>query len=160
MSNWETRNFDFIGYNVTLYEDHLKWEVRLGRGSVTERYYKDMISAEYRLTEPNWRGFRKIDVYIYLSNDTIHVHEDQLRNTKRINDWIEIVDIVNERIDVFKRKAQSENDTMLAAATAQSTIVPQEKSPAEQIKEFKELYDLGIITEQEFNAKKKQLLGL
>ena len=33
-------------------------------------------------------------------------------------------------------------------------------SAADEIKKFKELLDSGIITEEEFNAKKKQLLGL
>ena len=36
----------------------------------------------------------------------------------------------------------------------------EEKSSAAQIKEFKELLDDGIITQEEFDAKKKQLLGL
>lgn len=31
---------------------------------------------------------------------------------------------------------------------------------AEQLKEFKELLDSGVITQEEFDAKKKQLLGL
>ena len=35
-----------------------------------------------------------------------------------------------------------------------------QKSPAEQIKEYKELMDSGIITPEDFEAKKKQLLGL
>lgn len=35
-----------------------------------------------------------------------------------------------------------------------------EKSVAEQIMEFKQLLDLNIITPEEFEAKKKQLLGL
>ena len=34
------------------------------------------------------------------------------------------------------------------------------KSPVEQIREYKALMDDGIITEEEFQAKKKQLLGL
>ena len=33
-------------------------------------------------------------------------------------------------------------------------------SPAEELKKFKELLDMGIITQEEFDAKKKQLLGL
>ena len=33
-------------------------------------------------------------------------------------------------------------------------------SAAEEIKKFKELLDAGIITEEEFAAKKRQLLGL
>lgn len=34
------------------------------------------------------------------------------------------------------------------------------KSPVEQIKELKELLDMGIITQEEFDTKKKSLLGL
>lgn len=37
---------------------------------------------------------------------------------------------------------------------------PLEKSPVEQVKELKELLDMGIITQQEFDTKKNQLLGL
>lgn len=37
---------------------------------------------------------------------------------------------------------------------------PLEKSPVEQIKELKELLDMEIITQQEFDTKKKQLLEL
>ena len=33
-------------------------------------------------------------------------------------------------------------------------------SPAEEIKKFKELLDMGIISQEDFDAKKKQLLGL
>ena len=35
-----------------------------------------------------------------------------------------------------------------------------ENSTAEQLKKYKELLDMGIITQEEFDAKKKQLLGL
>ena len=34
------------------------------------------------------------------------------------------------------------------------------KSLAEELKAFKELLDMGVITQEEFDAKKKQLLGL
>ena len=33
-------------------------------------------------------------------------------------------------------------------------------SPADELKKYKELLDMGIITQEEFDAKKKQLLGL
>ena len=33
-------------------------------------------------------------------------------------------------------------------------------SPVEEIKKYKELLDMGIITQEEFDIKKKQLLGL
>ena len=41
-----------------------------------------------------------------------------------------------------------------------TTIVQQATSPAEELKKMKELLDMGIITQEEFDAKKKQLLGL
>ena len=44
---------------------------------------------------------------------------------------------------------------------AETTIkqeIPQ--SNADELKKFKELLDNGIITQEEFDAKKKQLLGL
>ena len=41
-----------------------------------------------------------------------------------------------------------------------TTVVQQATSPAEELKKFKELLDMGIITQEEFDAKKKQLLGL
>lgn len=42
----------------------------------------------------------------------------------------------------------------------QATQIVQATSPAEELKKFKELLDMGIITQEEFDAKKKQLLGL
>ena len=42
----------------------------------------------------------------------------------------------------------------------QSTQIIQQASAADEIKKFKELLDQGIITEEEFNQKKKELLGL
>lgn len=45
--------------------------------------------------------------------------------------------------------------------TTSSSVVPyKETSVADEIRKFKALLDDGIITEEEFNTKKKQLLGL
>lgn len=41
-----------------------------------------------------------------------------------------------------------------------SATVIQSSTPADEIKKYKELLDMGAITEEEFAAKKKQLLGL
>ena len=43
---------------------------------------------------------------------------------------------------------------------AQNIQVVQQLSPADEIKKYKELLDCGLITQEEFDAKKKQLLGL
>lgn len=48
-----------------------------------------------------------------------------------------------------------------SAGSEVSSMQPQINiSAADEIKKFKELLDAGIITEEEFNAKKKQLLGI
>lgn len=49
--------------------------------------------------------------------------------------------------------------TSVTRLTPVQNVVYQ-KSPAEQIKEYKDLLDSGIITQDEFDAKKKELLGL
>ena len=38
--------------------------------------------------------------------------------------------------------------------------VVQQASPAEELKKYKELLDMGVVTQEEFEAKKKQILGL
>ena len=46
------------------------------------------------------------------------------------------------------------------AQTVLPTVTPVMKSGAQELKEYKELLDNGIITQEEFEAKKKQILGL
>lgn len=41
-----------------------------------------------------------------------------------------------------------------------SPSVVQQVFAADELKKFKELLDSGILTQEEFDAKKKQLLGL
>ena len=49
---------------------------------------------------------------------------------------------------------------MLAKVQNEKSVVAVAGSSANDIKEYKELLDAGIITQEEFDAKKKQLLGL
>lgn len=45
-------------------------------------------------------------------------------------------------------------------AVKQPTVKAASTDPADEIRKFKKLADDGIITKEEFEAKKKQLLGL
>lgn len=56
----------------------------------------------------------------------------------------------------YKKKIQDQKYEY----TPSKRDIKQEKSIPEQLKEYKELLDSGIITEEEFDAKKKELLGL
>lgn len=58
---------------------------------------------------------------------------------------------INEAIAAYKKKN---------SAPAATTVVVNNASAADELKKFKELLDCGIITQEEFDAKKKQLLGL
>lgn len=62
--------------------------------------------------------------------------------------------LLNEFINAVYdcKKAKSE--------VKQQTNIINQVSAADELKKFKELLDLGIITQEEFDAKKKQLLGL
>ena len=46
------------------------------------------------------------------------------------------------------------------SAAATEAPAPQAVSAADEILKFKQLLDAGVITQEEFNAKKAQLLGL
>ncbi len=63
--------------------------------------------------------------------------------------------------EIFKKvKEFVEQAKKNAIQNQGATIIQQAASPAEELKKFKELLDAGIITQEEFEAKKKQILGL
>ena len=58
----------------------------------------------------------------------------------------EVANYVKERVSDIKNRESQPYQSQVSAA--------------DEIKKFKELFDMGIITQEEFDAKKKQLLGL
>lgn len=69
------------------------------------------------------------------------------------NIYQEKVDEAVYEINSIVHKYKSDGSPELAK-------VIQQTSSADELKKFKELLDMGIITQEEFDAKKKQLLGL
>ena len=65
-----------------------------------------------------------------------------------IENYREIGDVLAKKINERQQKTQI------------STQPPADSSSMDDLKKLKELLDLGIITQEEFDAKKKQLLGL
>lgn len=63
----------------------------------------------------------------------------------------EIYEVINNLL--IERQQKRNNATVI-------TPVTNTTDEADQIKKFKELLDSGVITQEEFDAKKKQLLGL
>ncbi len=58
-----------------------------------------------------------------------------------------------QMIQLIKSKINEPSETIVVQSTS-------EKSLSEQLKDLKELVDMDILTQDEFDAKKKQLLGL
>ena len=65
----------------------------------------------------------------------------------------EIADYIKGRIDAIKQQRSTPQTTTVI----QQTAAP---SAADELKKFKELLDMGAISQEEYDAKKKQLLGL
>ena len=61
------------------------------------------------------------------------------------------MEFLNQKIREAKGGAHS------APTVIQQTAAP---SAADELKKFKELLDMGAISQEEYDAKKKQLLGL
>lgn len=81
--------------------------------------------------------------------------------SKKIKQKIDsIKNILSERISVIEREAEA-IAVQKQQRVADTPTAPQNKVDAfEEIRKFKQLLDEGIISEDEFNIKKKQLLGL
>ena len=52
------------------------------------------------------------------------------------------------------------DNVLQSLKSPKSAAVIQQSSAADELKKFKELLDMGVITQEEFDVKKKQLLGL
>lgn len=79
------------------------------------------------------------------------------------------IDTIKEKFNVAVDKAQAKNisdklHTLLLDLKKQSSAAPAPVSAAaseyDQLIKLKELLDAGILTQEEFDAKKKQILGL
>lgn len=112
-------------------------------------YYKDAIGVQYKPSSV-------LDGYIQVetaaggvsSSSSQYCGENAIQfSGKERNAEAEIiVAFIKEKIDELKNIPVGG--------------VVQQISPAEELKKCKELLDLGIITQEEFDAKKKELLGL
>ena len=115
-------------------------------------YYMDCIGVQYR---PSGAliGYLQLETAsssMNNKNDNFFNENSFTFDTSTVSNekMAEIAEFIKNKIREFK-----------TAKNATTTIVNQ-VSAAEELKKFKELLDLGIITQEEFDAKKKQLLGL
>ena len=120
---------------------------------------------------------------IYVTNKRIIVHkiEGLFKNEKieiplsSISSINTTVKLINAEIEILasNNKASVEKlpvhiaqelktliDSLLHSASSKKDSTENTSDVADQIKKLADLRDAGILTEEEFNAKKKQLLGI
>lgn len=112
-------------------------------------YYKDAIGVQYKPSSIA-DGYIQIETAAggMTSSSSQYGGENAIQfSGKESNKEAEvIVAFIRKQIDEIKQ--------------APAAGVEKQSSAAEELKKFKELLDMGILTQEEFDAKKKQLLGL
>ena len=149
------------GRHIDIYENKCVISVRVTFGSLLTNnatdgektiYYKDCVGVQFKKAgfAIGYLQFETASAMMNSRNSNFFGENSFTFDTSKISNekMEEIANYVKKRIDEIK----SQGD-------APVTVV-QASSPADELKKMKELLDLGIITQEEFDAKKKQLLGL
>lgn len=112
-------------------------------------YYKDAIGVQYKPSSIT-DGYIQIETAAggMTSSSSQYGGENaiQFAGKERNEEAKIIVSFIQKKIEEVKN--------------APAGGVVQQASPAEELKKYKELLDMGVVTQEEFDAKKKQILGL
>lgn len=148
------------GRILSVYEDRVSLITRpkfmVGNSSDGEKtiYYKDCVGLQFK-PSPSSKGLGYLQ-FETSSNMTNHSSTYYNENTfvwypnksEVTNESMQkICDFVHEKVGAYKKA-----DPIVTVSASSSN--------ADELKKYKELFDQGIITQEEFDAKKKQLLGL
>lgn len=151
------------GRSLRVYENKCVFKVDVTFGSILTSnatdgektiYYSDVIGVQFKpsglaigylqLETASSSGNNKASNFF---NENSFTYEPQNITNEEME---KVVAYIRERIEECKN---AKNNPIVAAPAAAVSV-------ADEIKKFKELLDMGAITQEEFDAKKKQLLGL
>lgn len=151
------------GRSLRVYENKCIFKVSITVGSILTQnatdgektiYYSDVIGVQFKpsglaigylqLETASSSGNNKTSNFF---NENSFTYEPQNITNEEME---KVVAYIRERVEACK---EAKNNPVIAAPVAAVSV-------ADEIKKFKELLDMGAITQEEFDAKKKQLLGL
>ena len=121
-------------------------------------YYCDCVGVQFKTSPSGYqRGFLQLE--------TSSTMENTIANTFYSENSFVWIDSKKSRKSTTSNEEMEEvknyiQEKIRASKNPKPTITTQALSPAEELKKMKELLDMGIISQEEFDAKKKQLLGL
>lgn len=153
--------FDLQGYGVRMrvYKDYCVISGKKGMfGFLAQRafdgdktfYYSDLTSVQYRDASTFINGFIQLEYPGSHSGENNLNSENSfviMKGVSNIEECKKAYEYIKTRIHECKSKKNA-------------PVVVNTLSAADEIKKYKELLDLGIITQEEFDQKKKQLLNL
>ena len=117
---------------------------------VKEIYYSDVISVQAKAPSVTL-GYIQLETASVMMNNGRNNFFNE--NTFTYNESDLPNSLADEVVNFIKNKVSEYKSNKNAPVVAQL-------SPADELKKFKELFDMGIINQDEFDAKKKELLGL
>lgn len=146
------------GRHIKVYDDKVIITVKVGIGSFMTGnasdgektiYYSDCIGVQYKkcgfqlgyLQFETAGGIMNNRTNNFFNENTFTWSTSNQTNEK----MEEVANYTKERVNYYKNIRNAPTGTL---------------SPADELKKYKDLLDSGIITQEEFDAKKKQLLGL
>lgn len=154
--------YDLVGSRgryIKVYEDKCVIGVKAGLGSLVTGnatdgektiYYSDVLGVQFKKSGA-MLGYLQLETASAIMNNRTDnlFNENSFTFEGHLDNIMEEVQLfVKKKVDEAKRQ---KNAPVVVAGTL---------SNADELKKFKELLDMGIITQEEFDAKKKQLLGL
>lgn len=122
-------------------------------------YYNDIKSVEYKKPTLMANGYIQFITNIELAN-TSNVNIIGLTTNAALKDPNTIILRAFKKENVLKYEEIKEFILEKISEVNNSKVSKRVSTSATEIKEFKELLDSGVITQEEFDLKKKQLLNL
>lgn len=159
--NWSLKHFDVVASQLTQDEQAIFCFIGLHNyisATKHDNYYAYAITNKRLLFgQSKMLGFDVKSVYLNNIND--------ISLSKAFINDIVVIDTIKEviRINVAAPSSPafiSAIHEAIQLATTPESSVSSSVSSADELKKYKELLDMGAITAGEYEAKKKQLLGL
>lgn len=147
------------GRNMKVYEDKVILTTKVTIGSVLTQnatdgektiYFSDVLGVQFKKASLTIGYLQFETASSSMNNRTSNFfNENSFTFEENLNAEMEFVaEYVRKKVDEAKKQKNA------------PVVVTGAVSSADELKKFKELLDMGIITQEEFDAKKKQLLGL
>ena len=151
-----------MGKTLKVYEDKCVISTKAGLKSIMfgsvlngekEFYYSDITSVQFKnlgittgYLQFEYAGSHSGNNYVSENSFTFSASIGTVKYNKLKDEMPGICDDIRKRVDDAKKRKNQ------PVATAISL--------ADELKKFKELLDMGIISQSEFDTKKKELLGI